>query len=465
MKYAVTFCALDRETGSNYFWHSCLLLSKWQEGGGKMEVVDQWGFYGVPTTMPNSLLKKVKISLGLDIDLYGNHGMLLHEPMRTLDLGYGLHGATFELTQEQFNLLQLRCQTMADEQNQAIAEVMSQQPLLAKEKEKSRTYPYEDWSAQIYQFEKAKAQKAGREPRLKPFELNLSFTLWGPAVKQSYTCKSQVISLLTGILTNQQINRLTENGKHPTIPRYSGPLEPIFLHSTGPLRQHKKQSGKVVYYRSMEDADVKLYWTLPPQDMDALSQETNEQLQISEDYRNEAKLVIRQLQCLEWLFRNAVLPSQYQAYQTSLIKQITDYYDVFSQVRKINSEPAIEKNWTNYFYFLNSMPRNQGERFLLKNIQQAKLFINTLYMAAVDNWKIDLNCPMENSELITEQLSDATGDVSSYANPIEAVTAYLSTEDKQELCAIIGRTYAHPDTEYDEDSDTDVGIADSCIVR
>ncbi|MGQ3888142.1 hypothetical protein ACQUW5_03795 [Legionella sp. CNM-1927-20] len=451
MKYAVTFCVLDRETGSNPFWHSCLLLSQWEEDKGKIEVVEQWGFYGLPTTMPNSLLKKVKISLGLDVDLNGNHGMLRPEELRTLDLGCGLHGATFELTEEKFRLLQQRCKTMVDDQEQAISEVMSQQGLATKAKKDTRIYPYENWSTQIYQFEQAKAQEQQRESRLKPFELNLSLTFWGPSLKGSYTCKTQALSLLKGILTDQQLSRLTENDKHPTIPRFSGPLERIFLHSTGPLRQHTKRSGKKVYYRALEDANVKLYWTLPPQEMEALSKETNLPLQVSKDYSDEAKIVIRRLQRLEWLFRNAILPRPYQSYRDHLIEQICDYYEAFARINTIQSPPIKKNSWLNYFSYLGSVPRNTGERELLKQVHKAKMLFNSIYMAVVDQWQIDPNYSYEHYEAVTRKsLSKEEIADTDYVNPLEAVAAYLSLEDQKALCSILGRSYVPSDRKNNE---------------
>lgn len=107
MKYAVTFCTTDQEVGSNPLWHSCLLLSKMDETSKLLEVVDNWGFYGLPTTnRNNSWLDQLKIKMGLDVDLIGNHGMLRHEELRFLDQGYGLRGVTFELTKDDFELLQ-----------------------------------------------------------------------------------------------------------------------------------------------------------------------------------------------------------------------------------------------------------------------------------------------------------------------------------------------------------------------
>src|SRR5690349_653229 len=117
--YTVTLCLMDQDTGANPFWHTCFLLSRLDEGSKKLEVVDNYGFYGLPSTNKTSLLRKLKIKLGLDVDLNGNHGMLRHEEVRFMDLGCGLHGVTFELTEAKFNELQARCKKMVADQEQA----------------------------------------------------------------------------------------------------------------------------------------------------------------------------------------------------------------------------------------------------------------------------------------------------------------------------------------------------------
>ena len=122
MRYSITYCAMDHEFSGNIFWHSCILFSQWDESG-KIEVIDNWGFYGIPSTDRNTWLSKLKIRIGLDIDLKGNHGMLRREDLRYLDAGYGLHGVTFELSKENFESLKQKCKTMAEEQEKAIKEI------------------------------------------------------------------------------------------------------------------------------------------------------------------------------------------------------------------------------------------------------------------------------------------------------------------------------------------------------
>ena len=432
MKYAVTYCALDHEFSGNPFWHSCILLSQWDEPGHKIKVVDNWGFYGVPTTTRNSWLGRLKISLGLDIDLSGNHGMLKHEELRFLDVGSGLHGVTFELSEELFVVLQQRCLNMVQEQNEAISEIVESQHIAGKPPEKTRIYPHEDLSYHIYTLEKMKAQQQSRPSRLKPFELNPSLTFWGPSLQGSHTCKSQIISLLDGIIDTRHIARITEYGSHPTIPRYSGKLERIYLHSSGPLRQHQRTSGQITHYRDLEDEDVELHWTLPPQEMIALSQETTKMLEISPDYYDEVKSAVSRLQKLEWLFINAKLPAQYDDYRTHLINSIRHHYEAFARIEEKEALPTIA-DWRSYALFLLSLPRDRDEQLLLHKIRHAKMLMNSLYMAMADDWRI------EDDEPPTRE-----NDYIGYKCPYESLAAYLTIEDKQALCSLIGRTYIQP---------------------
>ncbi|KTC86875.1 hypothetical protein [Legionella brunensis] len=439
MKFAVTYCVLDQQVGSNPFWHSCLLLSRLDEPEGKMEITDQWGFYGVPTTgSRDSFLGKLKIKVGLDLDLQGNHGMLRHEEVRFLDAGCGLHGQTFELTEDKFKLLQQKCADMATNQEKAIREIVEPLALKGKPPEETRIYPHEQFSTHIFTLEKIRAQQEGRLPRLKPFELNLSMSFWGPNLNQSHTCKSQVLSLLDGILTEEQINRLTENGKHKAVPRYSGSMESIFLHSSGPLSTHKKHSGQEVYYRDGNNPDVKLYWTLPPQEVEFLSEDTRNLLKLPEEYCAEVKSVVSKLQRLEWLFINAELSPCYEDYRKNLIARIREHYEAFANVTPKKAQSKIS-GWLGYAWSLLSIPRDLDEESLLQKVRKAKILLNSLYMAVVDNFEIDLN--------LTSELQDnGSATEETYYNPLEAVAAYLKTEDKQQLCSLLGRSYLEPET-------------------
>jgi hypothetical protein len=445
MKYFVTYCASDREAGSNPLWHSTILLSVLDEEKKTLEVIDNWGFYGVPTTKrDNSWSSRLKIKIGLDVDLQGNHGILRHEELRFLDLGRGLHGVTFELTQEQFELLQNKCKQMVHDQYAAINEVVDTQGLEGKAQDKTRIYAHEHISNLIYSLEKLKAEQYKRESRLKPFELRLSWGLMGPGLHHSHTCKSQALALLSNVLSEEQIARLTENGKHPTIPRYSGPMESFSLHSTGPLRQHIKASGQVVHYRDFKDPEVKLYWTVPPQELEALTQDTIDMFAIPDDYCDELKKLVRRLQHLEWFLRNVSVPVGYEHYKARLIEQVIDAYKAFSV---IEPKPSVSSSssWSNLAYSLFSWPRNDDERTLQNKINHGKMLLNSLYMAVVDHWRIEKG--------------DEPQDLNS--SSLEAIASYLTERDQELLCRIIGRTYVpgEPADEEDDESNLELAVA------
>ncbi|AOW53803.1 TPA: Dot/Icm T4SS effector MavV [Legionella pneumophila subsp. pneumophila] len=446
MKYAVTFCTTDQEVGSNPLWHSCLLLSKMDETSKLLEVVDNWGFYGLPTTnRNNSWLDQLKIKMGLDVDLIGNHGMLRHEELRFLDQGYGLRGVTFELTKDDFELLQKKCLQMATDQETAINEFVETQGIKGKPPEKTRIYPHEQFSRLIYATENIKAEQQGREARLKPFELRLSWGLFGPSLALSQNCKTQALSLLSYVLSKEQIERLTEYGEHPTVPRRSGPMESIFLHSTGPLREHRKSSGDVVHYRDLKDPGVKLYWTVPPQELEALSEETIKLLQIDGEYCEEVKAIVRKLQRLEWLLINSNLPEKYRPYKDELINKVVGCYKAFSFIEPKQEEPKLG-GWYGWALSLFSAPRSAEERTLQGKIKKAKSLFNSIYMAIVDNYQIDDNAPMENENILPYE---ETGE-NRFENMVEAVASYLSRKDKINLCKIIGRTYCEDHVELED---------------
>lgn len=434
--YTVTFCALDESFEGNVFWHSCLLLSE-AEDGSKMKVVDNWGFYGLPTTTRDTYIGKFKIMLGLDVDFEGNHGMLRHEDLRYLETGYGLHGVTFELTKEKFDELQAKCKKMEAEQNDAINEAVAKLGVEEQRADKSRIYPFEKFSRRIFEVERNKALQEGSQSRLKAFEVKPTWTYSGPALNQSRTCKSQTVELLSGILTPAQIDRITEKGVHPTVPRYSGVLENMYLHSSGPLREHTKKSGEKVYYRDANDPGVELHWTLPPQEIEVLSTDTANRFKISKSCCNKVKSKIGMLQKLEWLFINARLPEQYEAYRQDLLAKIRDRFEGFA---KIEPKPEMVDSSVNRSYFASFFsPKNpNNEMALLQKIALAEMLINNIYAAAVDGWRIDPDVLSEADQhpLNKDEVLDF--------NPLEAVASYLSVEDKKKLCAIINRTYVEP---------------------
>ncbi len=447
MKYLATYCVHTREAGANPLYHSCILLSKTDEAEQQLEVVENWGFYGVPTTGDRTTYaNQLKLKLGMDVDLKGNHGMLRKEDPRSLDLGTGLRGVSFELTEEQFKQLQSNCHKMVEDQEQAVKEVVEPQGIKGKPPEKTRIYSHEQYSTLIFQLEKIKAAQKGQPPRLKPFELCLTFGLTGPSLQTSTTCKSQAVALLATVLTEKQIARLTENGNHPTVPRFSGPMEELFIYSTGPLRQHKKSDGSIVHYRDRNDKDVRLFLSLPPQELEALTEDTIDRFEINDEYCSDVKAAVKKLQRLEWLIRNAVVPDDLTKYKELLLNQIIDSYKSFFSIAPKNKNERVS-GWAGFALTLFSLPRDREEQALLDKLNKAKMLFNSLYMACVDNWKIDLNSPLEMDSSATKDEDDSVV----FCNSIESITSYLTTTDKKNMCKILGRSYVEDNSSLNEE--------------
>lgn len=410
--YTVTYCTMDSDVGANPLRHACILLSRYDEKTRKLEVIENWGFYGLPTTMSGPWLRKLKILVKLDVDLSGNHGILRHEEVRFLDLGCGLHGVTFELTKEKFAELQARCRKEEAEQYAAINEIAEPLNLPAKPSDQSRIYPYEDYSYHLFALEAVRAKAQKRNPRLLPFELGI--------FPSANTCKAHAIKLLDGIITPQQVQRI--RGFHPSIPRFSGKQEKIYLHSSGPMREHVKSNGDIVHFRDANDPEVKLHWTVPPQEIETLSGEVKDLFAVHQDHSDEVKQLISRLQKLEWLFINARFDEHMKFKQEELIQYIRAHYECFSLIKakqiKLNSSTL-----TNLFLWSLGMPRDLDEMDLLELIDHAKQLLNNFYHAIIDKWD-DMDEP-------------------------ETMATFLPREKQKMLCNILGRSYVEL-TDMDE---------------
>ncbi|WP_233586548.1 hypothetical protein [Legionella sp. km772] len=444
MKYAVTFCATDEKAESNPMWHACVLFSKIDEESNKLEVVDNWGFYGLPSTgAPDSLLRKLKLSLSMDVDLSGNHGKWRHEETRFLDRGEGLHGRTFELTEEQFLAFQKHFRTLEQEENAAITEIAAF--LNLKPKAKPRIYAYEDHSPLIFAIEKLKAKEEGRKSRLNPFGLSIGLDLFPPLphIRNSDTCKSQALSALRSarteagepILSKTQVDELTAQGKHPSVPRFSGPkMEDLRLHSTGPLAEHTKKSGKKIHFRNNVGIDgVRLFWTLPPQNADFLTKESAALCKIDSEYTSQVISLITKLQRLEWVLYDAMVPEQYKKHKENLINALVKTYEGFAKVLPKRDDHKIE-GWYGWGLGLLSLPRSAAEHELREKMGNARSLLNSIYMAIVDGWHLE---------------ADATSNEDDY----EAVAAYLEEADKKAICKILGRNYLDPHSDVELSAD------------
>lgn len=422
--FTVTFATMDQDTGANPFWHTFLFLSRLDEATKKMEVVETWGFYGNPPSSKNTFARKLKAGMGLETDFYGNHGTLKHEELRYLDLGCGLHGTTFEITEEQFNELSNRCKKMDEEHRQAVAEAL---PKIGevKLKAKCRNYKEEDHALQIYETELAKAKEEKREPRLKPFTL---VSTKGCV----YTCKGQVLDLLGGILAPVHIERL--KGGHYAISRLSGKMENVFLHSRGQLHTHTKSSGKSIKYRDFADKDVRLFWSIPPQEIVTNSAKTHALLTMPSKFIPEVEKVVSQLQKIEWLIINANLTKEHDSLREKVLQQIQNCYEAFSIIN-----PKTIPDWR---ASLTKVDKEQSgcEIILSKNLANANALINSLFSEAVKLFR----------ELDVKPVS-ANEDVA-------GLVKLLSAEDKTQLCVIVGDTEAYLTQLYEKSKSAVNGI-------
>ncbi len=392
----------------------------------------------------------MKIKFGLDVDLTGNHGKWRHEETRFLDRGEGLHGRTFELTQAQFDVLGTHFLNLEKEENTAIEEIAGF--LKLKPKEKPRIYAYEDDAPFIFAIEKKKAKEEGREPRLKPFELRAALGLGGPHLRNSSTCKSQALCALNTVLTTEQIDELSGHGKHASVPRLSGDMENIYLHSTGPLSNHTKKSGAKVHFRKELGTDgVRLFWTVPPQNCDFLTPESSDLCSVDPEYCSQIKNLVKKLQRLEWALYNAEVPEQYKVHKEKLIQKVIKAYEGFSSITPKPDNKKIS-GWFGYALYLLAQPRSATENDLQQKIGSIRLLLNSIYMAMVDAWKI-----------VIEEVAVQGGQTEELANEegVDAVASYLSKEDKQGICKILGRNYVEPDSDLDGDYEADDELTSS----
>lgn len=434
-RYFITFAAIDSEYG-NYPWHNFMLLSKMEEGK-KMEVIDNYGYYASPSTDRTSRWGRFKVNNKLDVDFWGNHGMLKHEELRFLDCGKATHGYTIEFTEEVFNALHDECKTIIADQKQAIKEVVVKNNLKVQNKGRKRNYDEEEHAKFIYEEELKQAKKENRLSRLRPFEFNF----FSP--NKSHTCKTGLIDILEKYLTEEQINRLTHNGYTRFVPYFSGPEEEIFLHSEGTLLPHKRASGKTEYYRNGDNPEVKVYWTLPPQKGEMLDSSTKSYLTVSGKYYDEAKSLIKKLQGLEWLLINSAVDQEQQEHKTALIARIKAHYEAFSVI----TAPKVLKPITGIkgtIFSLLSLPENLEEKAFLEKINRGEQLIRNLYAVMAFNVNTQ-DCPTDEGTIAFE-------------SPIiqieDDVVCHLSQEDKEKFCKIIGRSYPDPDEESLSEEDT-----------
>lgn len=404
MTKAATVCLMTTKLGSNIFYHACLLLSELDPQTKRFRVTKRLGFGGLPENVKTPIISDIKAKIGLNYDLYGNHGIFYDEEIRHFDKGYGLLGMTFEINTNKYNLLKNRCDTIILEQNKAIEKAATDLKLKPLSEKEMKKYPYEHESYRIFQHV-LKNTEEGQEPPLKEFSLSFS--------PNAQTCKKQIIKILEDFLDKEQINQI--KGWHSAIPRLSGRTEEIFFHSEGPLHVYECE-GKKSYYRKSEESQ--LYWTIPPQEFDALSHTTQNLFNVNSDHLAIAKDVIRKLHKLERFFRTSSLD---EGKRDKILTRINQVYDNFATIEnKKSSSTANNSGFANFCFWAMTAARNGDEKVFLEKIEKAKDFLNALYMAVVDNW--------DKAVINKTQL-------------VEGLPVFLDVHEQKQLCEILGRNY------------------------
>lgn len=329
MHHLLTIGATDGEIG-NIFGHAFAAYSTTNGLGDKIKINGLWGFYAEATNTRIPVITALKEKLfGLNIDISGNHGKFIEEEMRYYDLGYGLHGATFEISQAQSEALLTYMDSVFKDQKEAASN--GNKALKSLGVSSPSSY-------QRYRLELARAAQFDESPRLKPFELNLKFSMWGPSFQDSYTCKSGAINIAKGAhLAETHINRLTNDGKDFVFPRNSGPYESLFWHSTGTRQKHiSKRTGKTHYFRDFRHNE--LYWTLPPQEIIDFNDKLSALCLYPKAQLASCKSTISHLQRLEKIIVEADVNASDVPKKEAFINKITSLYQQFSTLSYANEE-------------------------------------------------------------------------------------------------------------------------------
>ncbi len=382
--------------GGMGFGHISIFLS--ESEGNKLKVSHRYGYYGVPSTSePDSFIGRIKKARNVDLDLTGNHGMLIDEEIFWFDKGSGVHGVTIEIYPEQFKAIYEKCEAKKRQQYLAIAEIVPKLPH-TDQKTNYKYYPQEKHSYQIFQRELERARENSEEPRLYPFGVKFSLSMDG-LFKDSSNCKTGALAILKDIIAPEHLRRLTDNGAYPVRPGRSGPMEEILFHSSGPLSTRKTKQGVKQYRKNGTGAN--LYWTIPPQELIRLPVSSFPPL-IEKELCAKMKATAKKLQALEEMLRNSTLTESEST--KKLIEKIVYCYEAFSFIEDNQKEPRnvglFDKN------DLTTMR-------IKKNLLAAEQLLESVYLA----------------------LTTAKQNIA--ANDPEIVLTFLSAQDREKMLSVV----------------------------
>jgi hypothetical protein len=335
-KYFVTYCVMDGDTGSNIFWHACLILSLQEVLNGPVSVLDSVGFYSDLSTTTNPIIKALKNLFGCKFNLQDCHGFLKQEEMRYLDSN-GLHGISFETTKEKLDALTtLYKENMALEQT-AITELNAE---LTAQGEPANSFTR-------YVKEKAKATLEERSSRLQAFHLSLSINRHGLDSTASNTCKTYALDLLlqADIIDRTILDSILGSTGSYAFPRYSGlPIHPLRLVSTGEPEAHESRKTKAVFYNRKWEKNS-LFWASSLHVYEPAL--FNASLQTTPQHHQLIKDILTRIQKTETRIRqklreSAGLAEEHDDHRdlTEQLQRVQQLYDLF-KISAENQWPAV----------------------------------------------------------------------------------------------------------------------------
>jgi len=246
-----------------------------------------------------------------------------------------LHGVTIEITEEQYIALKTNFQKTVTEQDNVFAEMVSR-----LHKDPNQIKPIE-----IYQEEVKAAESEARAPRLTQFNICPSLSSQGLTFEHPNNCKTKLIHALKEVkIPDKSLTSIANNSSNlAPLPRMSGEMEDIFLHSVGNKYSWKDpDTNQITFFRKWEEKS-KLFWTLPPL---VVRQQENETklFDISPLLLTRIKDTISKLQGLEWVVVNAKMKEANEIKRNKLTDYITQLYSFFSTLTLTTDAAEIQKH-------------------------------------------------------------------------------------------------------------------------
>lgn len=342
-RYYVMIGIMDSSL-ANIAGHAFLAVLRWNGLGHKIQVEKAWGYYGAPQSGPDSPIGAFKAWMKLGYDFTNSFGELQEEKLRFLDVGTGIKGKVFAIDDDQYQkLLTIINQRLLD-QREAIEEISNE----LKQKHIKVN------SKAIF-----KEELKRKKPRLKRFDLKVSLGWPILNLNSAQTCKTLLIEILEEIgIPKAELSSLTASSQ--AIPRFSGKLDDIVLHSIGKINRYESANKPVSFFRQWKD-DAKLYCSFPLQNVVGATSNVKSFFYVKPNVAEISKKYLAQLQAIEKIVQATEVDEKYLKYKNNYLARLREVADAFAIVRAGTDYNELN-DAANYFlsasYFVVCDPKN-----------------------------------------------------------------------------------------------------------